>query len=58
MMANMWWEPVEFEAQVSGDWRVVIDTNLESGLGDGRPATGTVTVAPRSIVVLDLSSGV
>jgi glycogen operon protein len=58
VMANMWWEPVEFDVQVPGEWRVAIDTDLESGLADGRLAGGTVTVAPRSIVVLDVTHGV
>ena len=56
VMANMWWEPIEFEIHVPGDWRIVIDTNLESadppGIADGSLASSHVTVAPRSIVVL------
>jgi glycogen operon protein len=56
VMANMWWEPVEFTVQVPGDWRVVIDTNHEV-TGDSLPhaaAGETVTVGPRSIIVLSL----
>ena len=53
VMANMWWEPVEFELQVPGEWRIVIDTNLESGVADRRTVAGSVSVAPRSIVVLE-----
>ena len=58
VMANMWWEPVDFDVQVPGAWRVVIDTDLESGLAGGHLAGTTVTVAPRSIVVLDVTNGV
>ena len=53
-MANMWWEPVEFTLQMPGDWRVVIDTTTDV-VGDAASAPSsstTVTVAPRSIVVL------
>jgi glycogen operon protein len=54
MMANMWWEPIEFIVQVPGDWRVVVDTmyDVVNAL-ESAPASGpVVTVAPRSIVVL------
>ena len=52
VMANMWWEPVEFQIQMVGDWDVTIDTALESGLAAGEQAAGSVTVGPRSIIVL------
>jgi isoamylase len=54
VMANMWWEPVEFTVQVPGDWRVVIDTTSDAvNDPESAPASGTaVTVGPRSIVVL------
>ena len=54
-MANMWWEPVEFTVQVPGDWRVTIDTSTEPGIGaePGAAVGATVTVGPRSIVVLE-----
>ncbi len=52
IMANMWWESVEFDVQTGGDWHVAVDTDLESGIADGRLADRTVGVAPRSIVVL------
>jgi isoamylase len=52
VMANMWWEPVEFTIQQPGEWRVAIDTSLESGRADGRPTGERVTVGPRTIVVL------
>jgi len=53
VMANMWWEPVEFEVEVPGDWRLTIDTTIESGRADASLASSSVTVGPRSIVVLE-----
>ena len=55
VMANMWWEPVEFAVQVPGDWRVTIDTGNEPGVvaESGAAVGATVTVGPRSIVVLE-----
>lgn len=54
LMANMWWEPVEFTVQVPGDWRIVIDTTSDvvHALESAPPAGPAVTVGPRSIVVL------
>jgi isoamylase len=53
VMANMWWEPVDFTIQTPGDWRVVIDTSIESGhVAVPAVAGPAVTVGPRSIVVL------
>ena len=54
VMANMWWEPVEFTVQVPGDWRVVIDTTSDVvNTLESAPLSGSaVTVGPRSIVVL------
>jgi hypothetical protein len=54
VMANMWWEPVEFTVQVQGDWRVLIDTTSDVvNDPESAPASGpVVTVGPRSIVVL------
>lgn len=50
VMVNAWWEPLTFEVQAAGEWRVVLATA-------GHPAAGaTVTVAPRSIVVLSAAS--
>jgi isoamylase len=51
VMANMWWEPIDFTVQAPGPWRVAIDTTDERGIVD-RDATPTVTAGPRSIVVL------
>jgi isoamylase len=53
VMANMWWEPVDFEVQASGDWWVVVDTNDPWAPPVGSRAGETVTVGPRSIVVLE-----
>jgi len=53
VMANMWWEPVDFEIQVPGDWWVVIDTNDPRAARVGSRADRTLTVGPRSVVVLE-----
>jgi len=58
VMANMWWEPVDFTLQVPGDWRVAIDTSIEPGDAGPSPdddavVEGAVTVGPRSIIVLE-----
>jgi glycogen operon protein len=54
VMANMWWEPIEFTVQVPGDWRVVVDTTSDvvNALESAPPSGPVVTVGPRSIVVL------
>ncbi len=56
VMANMWWEPVEFTVQLPGRWHVAIDTTPEPGsdadVGAGKEASESVVVGPRSIVVL------
>jgi isoamylase len=51
VMANAWWEPLEFAIQVPGPWRRVIDTTFP----DSRPAEVGVSyvVGPRSVVVLE-----
>ena len=44
VMANMWWEPVEFEVQLPGEWWFVVDTNdpwappVGSRAGDASPS--------------------
>jgi glycogen operon protein len=53
VMANMWWEPVEFEIQQPGEWWVVVDTNDPWAPPVGSLAGSTVTVGPRSIVALE-----
>jgi len=50
--ANMWWEPLDFEIQAPGEWSMRIDTTDESGFVEPVPVGATITVGPRSIVVL------
>ena len=53
VMANMWWEPLDFEVQVPGGWCRSIDTADPTGFADPPAAVGpTVRVQGRSIVVL------
>ena len=52
VMANMWWEPLDFEIQAPGEWHRLIDTTVESGFVERSDPGETVTVGPRSIVVL------
>jgi glycogen operon protein len=53
VMANMWWEPLEFAVQAAGPWRVAIDTAADAGFVDATTSvSGPITVAPRSVVVL------
>jgi pullulanase/glycogen debranching enzyme len=54
VMANMWWEALDFEVQAPGQWKRVIDTTNESGFVEATPVGSTVQVGPRSIVVLAL----
>ena len=47
VMANMWWEPLEFTVHADGEWQI--------GLSSAPPVasgTGRFTLAPRSTVVL------
>ncbi len=53
VMANMWWEPVEFEIQQPGDWWIALDTTNPWSAPVGSRAGSHVTVGPRSIVVLE-----
>ena len=53
VMANMWWEPIDFEVQAPGDWWFVVDTNDPWAPPVGSRAGHIVTVGPRSIVVLE-----
>jgi hypothetical protein len=48
VMVNAWWEPLTFEVQVPGPWRVAFSS---SPLTKG--TRGTHTVAPRAILVLE-----
>ncbi len=51
VMANAWWEPLEFEVQVPGQWSVELCSapTLTPVLAKGM---STLTVAPRTTVVL------
>jgi glycogen operon protein len=53
VMANMWWEPVEFRVHTPGEWWVAIDTTDPWSAPVGTRAGATVNVGPRSIVVLE-----
>ena len=46
-MSNAWWEPLTFEVQQAGEWRVALASVPPEA--DGL----TWTLAPRSIVVLE-----
>ncbi len=52
VMANMWWEALEFEVRAPGPWTAVIDTTAESGFVEPRRVGSRVRLGPRSIVVL------
>jgi glycogen operon protein len=58
VLVNAYWEPLDFDIQVPGIWRRIVDTALPSASGmrdvGQAPLVGDepVTVAPRSIVVL------
>ena len=52
VLANAWWEPVEFTHLPAGDWRRTFDTTREDGHGDGEPVGDRVVVDARSVVVL------
>jgi isoamylase len=52
VVANMWWESVEFRVQAPGPWVVVLDTSDPAGFVAPTPADASLVVTPRSIVVL------
>ncbi len=53
VIANMWWEAVEYRVQAPGPWAVTIDTSVPTGfVDDASPAGASIRVAPRTIVVL------
>ena len=54
VMANMWWEPLDFQVQAPGAWVKRIDTAEETGFIRPAASTPIVTVGPRSIIVLGL----
>ena len=47
MMANVWWEPLTFDVQQPGEWRLALATAVPEPDGD------SWEVAPRSVVVLE-----
>ena len=53
VMANMWWEPIEFRIQEPGEWWIVVDTTDPWSSHVGTRAGEAVTVGPRSIIVLE-----
>jgi len=49
IMANAWWNPLEFHVRAEGDWHVALSSAAETGwLVDG-----AIDLAPRSTVVLE-----
>jgi glycogen operon protein len=57
VIANAWWEPLEFWLQRSGPWRRVVDTSLPSPddiVEHGGEQIGQLyDVGPRSVVILE-----
>ncbi len=51
VMANAWWEPLEFAVQADGEWHIIIDTSDEAGFVEPRRVDGPVTAGPRSVLV-------
>jgi glycogen operon protein len=51
VMANMWWEPVEFTVREPGSWTISIDTADPTAAPV--PVGERVVVGPRSVVVLE-----
>jgi len=52
VMANMWWEPLEFVVQSGDGWIHAVDTFDPTGEGTGEVVAAPVVVGPRSVVVL------
>jgi isoamylase len=52
VMANMWWEALEFEVRAPGPWSLAIDTAAASGFVEPVRVGPRVIVGPRSIIVL------
>ena len=49
VMANMWWEPLEFQVQAPGPWQVAVETSRPADFVEyGAPAGVSVDVAARS----------
>jgi glycogen operon protein len=53
VMANAWWEPLTFEVQVPGPWRVAASTSPLTTTKEDPGANVTYTLAPRSMLVLE-----
>lgn len=55
VVANMWWQPVEYQVLAPGRWTTVIDTGRPTAFVEPpEPVSTSVEVAARSIVVLAL----
>jgi isoamylase len=53
VMANMWWEPLDFAVQVPGLWQLAVDTTEEQGfVGPGEVIGASLRVGPRSVIIL------
>ena len=57
VIANAWWEPLEFQIQRPGRWRRVVDTSLPPpddivDDDDAVPVGQSYDVGPRSVVIL------
>jgi len=50
VIANMWWEPLEFTVHADGDWQLALTS--VAPLAPYDPATRRLTVAPRSTAIL------
>ena len=48
VMANAWWQPLQFEVGETGPWEVALSTSAGSGSLSG----SSIRLAPRSMVVL------
>ena len=60
VMANSWWEPLDFDVQAPGPWVRIVDTALPApddivpvaDLAAAPPVADRYPLAPRSLVVL------
>jgi glycogen operon protein len=48
VMANAWWQPLQFEVREAGPWEVLLSTSPASSALSG----SSITAAPRSMIVL------
>ncbi|MET0862895.1 MAG: glycogen debranching protein GlgX [Nakamurella sp.] len=55
LLINGWWEPLTFSTSWDGVQQVVIESDSYDPDRSGTTATGSVTIGPRSLVVLRLS---